>query len=106
MISDNFAAVLFGFGKFVNTPICCFGLTSQVKHPRCHVCRRRGDDLRSIMSQTTFQAVLVCVGAGRPIEELQQSQTKGPVWFGKFVSQTGPSGKVSRHIPLADFQTP
>jgi hypothetical protein len=40
------------------------------------------------MSQTMFQAVLVCVGAGRPTEEFQQSQTEGPVWFGKFVSQT------------------
>jgi hypothetical protein len=40
------------------------------------------------MSQTMFQVVLVCVGADRPTEELQQSQTEGPVWFGKFVSQT------------------
>ncbi|KAJ0129412.1 hypothetical protein HZ326_27487 [Fusarium oxysporum f. sp. albedinis] len=61
---------------------------------------RRGDGLRSIMSQTTFQAVLVCVGAGRPTEELQQSQAEGPVWFGKFINQL--QSEVSQLFEIDD----
>jgi hypothetical protein len=48
---------------------------------------RKGNDLMSIMSQTTFQAFLDYVGVGRPTGKLQQSQTERPVWSGESVYQ-------------------
>jgi len=89
---------------------------------------RKGNDLMSIMWQTTFQVFLDYVGVGHLTGELQQSQTERPVWSGgirlpdcnlgkfwlfkirrfKFAAMNeGPkelSVNVSRHILLVDLQ--